>query len=260
METTNINYKNILSLVGIILGLSLVVLSISAAYYFSEVGREDRATVTVTGEGEVFAKPDIATISFTVREEDKDAISAQKKTEEKVTAGLKALSSINVDEKDIKTISYNVSPKYIYEPVVCKSAYCPSNQKIDGYYATESIQVKIRDTENAGKALGLLGGVKITDISGPNFSIDDEEKLKAEAREKAINNAKEKAEVLAKQLGGSIDEVLSFSENGGGYMPMAYGIGGGAEMSSAKIMSDISLPKGENSVKVNVNITYKIRQ
>jgi uncharacterized protein YggE len=90
------------------------------------------------------------------------------------------------------------------------------------------------------------------------FTIDDADKLKAEAREKAINDAKVKARELRGQLGVRLGRIVSFSENTGGYpMPMyemkgaATGMGGGG--------GGPELPTGENEITVNVSITYEIK-
>ena len=59
-----------------------------------------------------------------------------------------------------------------------------------------------------------LGTTGVSDLSGPNFAIDKEDALKAEARKKAIDDAKKKAEVLAKDLGVSLGKITSFNESG----------------------------------------------
>ncbi len=83
--------------------------------------------------------------------------------------------------------------------------------------------------------------------------------LKDQARAKAIVNAREKAEVLAKQLGVNLGNVVSFSENSGGY-PMMYAAKA-MDMAVGASMPERApeLPKGENKITSNVTITYEIR-
>src|SRR4051812_49434634 len=69
-------------------------------------------TITVSGEGEVTAMPDIATVTATIRESAATVPEAQKLVEAKVTQATKALSGLGVNDKDVTTISYNVNPKY----------------------------------------------------------------------------------------------------------------------------------------------------
>jgi uncharacterized protein YggE len=195
------------------------------------IGRDVAAqsTIMVTGEGEVLAKPDVATFSFTVTESAKVVADAQKLAESKVSAALVGVKKGGVDEKDIKTLSYNINPKYEYyygvQPMIaCSSNYCPQpaikQPKIIGYEVSETIEVKVRNIADAGTLLSSIGGAEVSNVSGLTFSIDKEDAVKAEARDKAIKQAKEKAEVLAKSLGVSLVRVVSFSENGN--YPMYY--------------------------------------
>jgi uncharacterized protein len=97
-------------------------------------------------------------------------------------------------------------------------------------------------------------------VSGLSFTIDDEDALTAEAREQAINDAEEKAEELADQLGVSLVRIVGFNEGGGGY-PVQYAR---AEMTmmaldEGAVGSAPSLPVGENKISSFVTITYEIR-
>ncbi|MEK7613400.1 MAG: SIMPL domain-containing protein [Patescibacteria group bacterium] len=217
--------------------------------------------ITVEGVGKVTAIPDIARVSFSVNEEADTAADAQEMAAEKINAALDLLKGeLGIEEKDIKTTSYNISPKYSY-PRPCYSGFCPEiqyEQTIIGYTASQSIEVKIRDTKTVGDVLVALGGVGIENLSGPSFTIDDPEALKAEAREEAIEQARTKAKELAKDLNVRLVRVTGFWENTGGYYPYAekaYGLGGDMAVSSVAP----ELPLGESEVQVNVSVTYEIR-
>lgn len=218
------------------------------------------ASFTVSGEGEVTAVPDIATVIITVRESAKTVPEAQKLAEAKVNAAIAALSDFGVEEKDQKTLSYNVNPKYENVPVSSGMYYPISNQRIVGYEVTQTVQIKVRKVDSAGEIIGALGAANITEISGPSFEVDDMDKLQAEAKEKAIAQAKEKARATARALGAGLGPVLQFSEDNGGYYPMyardavmnqAYGKGGAESVSA-------TLPQGENIIRARVTITYTL--
>jgi uncharacterized protein YggE len=222
-------------------------------------GGAPAASISVSGEGEVTAAPDIATITFTVREVAKTVPEAQKATEAKVTAALAVLKKLDIDDKDQKTISYTVNPRYESGVSYCMATICPPVKTIiTGYEVSNMIQVKVRNVDQAGTVLGELGAVNITETSGPEFTIDDMEKVQAEAKEKAIKQAREKAEATAKSLGVSLGEIVQYSENNnGGYYPMmAYSArdmaGNGAKLES------VSVPQGESVIKSNVTITFSI--
>lgn len=221
-------------------------------------------SITVYGEGEVITLPDIATVTITIRESAKTVPEAQKLAEAKVKAAMAALSKFGVHDLDRKTLSYNVSPKYENVPVSSGISgtgigmmYPVSNQKVTGYEVTESVEIKVRDIEAAGEIIGALGAVNITEISGPSFTVDNPEKLQAEAKEKAIADAKEKAAATAKALGTRLGAVIQFNEDNGGYYPMyaktmaADGRGGAAS-------PEVSLPQGESIIKSRVTITYRL--
>lgn len=175
-------------------------------------------TITVSGEGEVFAVPDLATFTVSVEEKADEVSDAQKVATEKSNAILAALRAAGIEDKDIKTTSYNVYPNYQWIQAPCSSrGYCPpGEQKLDGYTVSQSIEVKVRQTDKAGEVLASVGSLGASNVSGLSFTIDDEDQLQADAREKAIDDAREKAEELASQLGVSIVRIVGFNENGGG--------------------------------------------
>jgi uncharacterized protein len=216
-------------------------------------------TISVNGEGEIQVKPDLGMFSFSVRADGKDAAEAQTKSAEKINAIIAAMQEGAVEEKDIKTTNYNLAPKYKYEASVCTAYYCPPvNPKIDGYEVSQMVEVKVRDLAMAGDLISKAGEKGATDMSNLQFTIDDESVSKAQAREKAIVDAKAKAEALADNLGMKLGKMTSFYEqDGGGYYPMperSYAMAGDA---SFKGVSP-EMPIGENTVKVIVNMTYEI--
>lgn len=216
-------------------------------------------SISVEGTGKVTAIPDIAKITFSVSEEADTAKDAQNRASEKMNAALELLTGMAIDEKDIKTTSYAISPKYSY-PRPCYSGYCPPDyeQTIIGYTVSQTVEVKVRDTAKAGDVLSALGEAGVSDLYGPSFTTDDPEALKAEARGKAIADARAKAGALAKDLGVQLVHVTGFFESTGGY-PIYYGkaeaLGIGGDTSGVVP----SVPTGENEISVTVNVTYEVR-
>lgn len=216
------------------------------------------STIDVSGTGEAFAIPDIATQSFTVEQKAATVAEAQMTVTKKVEAALDFLKSSGVAKKDIQATNYSAYPEYTY-PEPCRLQYCPASAtapKITGYTVSETITVKVRDTAKIGAIIDGLGKVGVTGLSGPNFSVDDKDAILAEAREQAIEDAEDKAKVLAKELGVRLVRVVRFSENGGGYPAPMYA-SKDAVMSQAG--SAPELPVGENKYTSNVTITYEIR-
>ncbi len=135
----------------------------------------------------------------------------------------------------------------------------PTESKIIGYEVSEYISVKVRDLAKSGDIVKGLGDIGISEINGPNFSIENEDKLKEEARKMAIDEAKEKAKALARDLGVRLVRIVNFSENGNYPMPMyAEGMMAKDSVVSSSLRSP-ELPTGENKIISNVIITYEIR-
>ncbi len=218
--------------------------------------------ITVTGEGEAFAVPDVATFNYSVTEEGKTVKEAQDKATTKTNAALDFVKKSGVEEKDVKTVAYNVNPKYEYQTKSClPGTYCAPGKEVQtGFQVSQTIEVKVRDTTKAGDILTGVGALNVQNVSGLNYTVDDETKVQQDARAKAIADAKVKAEQLAKDLGVKIVRIKTFQESNNGF-PIFY-----AETASvrnqamdAKGGAVPSLPTGENKVTSNVTITYEIR-
>lgn len=208
-------------------------------------------TVSFSGEGKVLAKPDIAVADFSIVTEAVTSKAAQDANSEKSNKVTDFLKKQKIDDKDIKTTSYNIYPQYEYP----RSGV----PRIKGYQVSQTLEVKIRDLGNVSFVLDGVVTAGANQVSNLSFEIENPEKLKAEARAKAIEDAKSKAKELKSQLGINLGRIINFSEGISGYpVPMMYdssmksmGMGGGPITPS--------VPSGENEITVDVTITYQIK-
>lgn len=212
-------------------------------------------SITVTGEGESVAIPDIATFSFTISEKGTSVAGVQDGVARLTDATLTEVRALGIPEEDIKTTSYNIYPTYDYG--TCYQGPCPA-PTVTGYQVDNIMEVKVRDTEKVAAVLEALGKKGLWSISGPNFEVDDDEAIRTEARDKAIEQAKAKAKALAKQLGVRLVRVVSFYENSGGY-PMYDSYGGDMMATENMSYKAPTLEPGEQETTVSVSITYEIR-
>ena len=260
---------------GITLVASVALIIFTIAFIFGGFNRHDgmkksgpdgmTPSITVNGTGEVFAIPDIAQFSFSVQKDAKTMAEAQNMVAEQGNAITEALKSAGIATEDIKTEGFNAYPKYenrvIAELRPCTSTYCPpseSNQVIVGYTVSHSYSVKVRDIEKASDIAKLITDANVFSVNGPDFTIDDQEALKNQARAKAIDDAKQQAQILSRQLGVRLDHIIDFQVVDGGYYPM-YARTEMAYSSDAKAGMAPALEPGESSTKVNVSVTYRIR-
>lgn len=241
-----------------VLALFLLVKTFDGLNTFGHGDNPPVNTISVSGMGDAVATPDIARISFTVQESAASVAAAQTAATKRTNDALAAAKGLGILDKDVKTTAYSVYPQY--ENTVCApGTACIQNgsPKISGYQVSQSVTIKVRDTAKAGDVLQKLGTLGVQNISGPDFSVDDDSTVTAEARGKAITDAREKAEVLANQLGVRIVRVVSFSENSNTPYPTY------SSVSKAGMMDSVapapSLPVGQDETKVTVQITYEIR-
>lgn len=252
-----------ISIVGVlaILALFLLVQTIGAAGHLGRSGVPATETITVQATGEATVAPDVARVSFTVQNNAATVAAAQDATTKQSNEAIDFVKEQGIEEKDIRTLYYNINPEYSY-PNPCRDGMvCPAytgNPRITGYQVSQTIEVTLRDLNKVGEMLTGLGKVGVQNLSGPSFALDEESAGYNAARADAIEKASEQAQTLAKQLGVRLGKVVSFSESSG-YQPypMAYGMGGAMESKAVSVTPQV--PTGENSYSASVSITYEIR-
>lgn len=215
-------------------------------------------TINVSGIGEVVVIPDVAVFTFSVSETSETVDTAQTLATTKINKALDALKGAGVEEKYLKTESYNIYPRYEWNQGICYMGNCPDGRnELVGYEVTQTTQVKVRDTKKAGEMLTMVGATGISTVSGLQFTVDDEDAAKEEARSKAIADARAKAKQLAKDLGVDLGDVVSYYEEGPGAYPMySYDMGMSAKMEAAPMAPQ--MPVGENTVVSTVTVTFEI--
>lgn len=261
--TTDLLHNNKIraTLIGVfgVLALFLLVETLAALQTLGRSGVPATDTITVQGSGQATMPPDVARASFTVQNEATIVADAQAATTKQANAAIDYVKGQGVTDKDIKTLSYNISPQYSYPNPCPVGSACPDyyrSPKITGYQVSETVQVTERDLTKIGALLQGLGSLGVQNVNGPDFALDDVNAGYDAARADAIDKAKTQANLLAKQLGVRLGKIVNFSESSGGYpYPVMYGLGTSAE----KAAPVPSVPTGENTYNASVSITYEIR-
>jgi len=256
-ELLNLDNKKILISLSIFLlvisSVCVVLKAINEYKSIEYIGLSEQNTMSFSGKGEVSAIPDIASFTFSVKEEGKDSKDAQNFSAKKINEAISYLKKQGIEEKDIKTSNYNVYPRYEWDTDEGKR----SKRILVGYVASQSISVKIRDIKKAGDVLSGLGGIGVNNLSGLSFSVDNKDELKREARKLAIEDAKNKAKELSKDLGVNLLKIVSFNEQNGYRSFYAQEKMMDNEASFASESPEI--PVGENKITSNITITYQIQ-
>ena len=160
--------------------------------------------VTVSAEGKVNGKPDIANLDFSVLSDGKNPAQIQKENSEKMNKIYGYLKTAGIDEKDIRTTSYNLYPQYAFPD--------GQQQQIRGYSLNQGVSVKVRKTESVGEVMNNVVQLGANQVNNVLFSIDNTDALKTQARAQAFEKAHAKAREMAVLNGAKIGGVVNFSE------------------------------------------------
>jgi uncharacterized protein YggE len=209
--------------------------------------------ITVEGTGKAMAKPDVATISIGIVTDKASVAEAQTENTNKMNAVVKALKDqFKIVDADIATSQYTVNPRYDWSN---------NTQRIIGYSVSQSVTVKVRDFAKIGDVLATAGTFGANSVNGPQFTIDDPEVYKAQARAEAISQAKEKAKALSQEVGIKLGSIVSFSESNGSVLT-PYPMMDRAEMAVGNAVDTKVAPTieaGSQDIEVQVMLSYEVR-
>ncbi len=250
---------------AIIVGLVLIAFGYAVVSYVDTYSKSIEPSAfrsfSVSGEGKITAIPDVAQFTFSViTEGGKDIAKLQKENTGKVNLAIDFVKSKGVEAKDIKTLNYNLDPRYQYfscpRSLIEEVKPCPPPEII-GYKISQTVQVKVRDFIKIGDILSGVVEKGVNDVSQLSFTIDDPTKLQDEAREQAIVKAREKAKLIAKAGDFRVGRLLGIDE--GDITPFykyapavaeSFDVGGAAPSPT--------IESGSQEISVNVNLRYEI--
>ena len=203
--------------------------------------------VTVVGSGEVKGTPDTLNVNASIEFTAPDVTGAMNQVSDRQLGVINALVDAGVDRNDISTSQVSLQPQF--SPTT-------DSTTIVGYRASNTIDVRIRQLDAASQALALIisTGGNSTRINSVNYSIDDDSQLVRDARSRAFNDAKERAEQYAQLSGLSLGSVISISEVAGNQPPVPMQRGG-AEMAMA---APVPVEPGQQTVGFSVTVVWEL--
>src|SRR6201984_218211 len=192
------------------LALGLTVGAVAACDSHSAKVGDNPREVTVVGSGQVQGVPDTLTADVGIEFTAPDATMAMNQTNDRQQAVISALTGAGVDRKDISTTEVSLQPQYD-----------SSGGTITGYRADNSIRVKIHPADSASHVLAVIVGAggDATRINSVSYSIADDSQLVKDARARAFNDAKNRADQYAQLSGLRLGQVISISESGAATPP-----------------------------------------
>jgi uncharacterized protein len=203
--------------------------------------------ITVSGEATLSVAPDQAQIEAGVGSEAKTAREASEANNAAMSKVLLALKGAGIAEKDYQTSRLSLQPQYAPN----RSGPSP----VVGYRASNRVTVRVRDVGRLAGVIDVLVSAGANDIGGINFTVSNASKLLDEARGQAVADARRKAEIYAKAAGVTLGAPLSISEEGAPG-PVLYR----AKVASAGMAVSAPVAQGEETLQVNVSVSWAIKQ
>ncbi len=206
--------------------------------------------IWVTGQGKVTVVPDIATLRLGIAAQSASVAEAQSQAAEAMNNVMTVLTGSGVAKKDIQTQHFSIQQ-------VRRWDQARQEEVVVGYRVTNMVAAKIRDIDKTGSVIDAVAtaGGDLTRIDSISFSVDDPSVYHEEAREKAMADAKAKAEQLAELAGVTLGKPLYISEST--YMPPPiYPVRMAME---APVPAPSPISPGETEISLTVQVAYTIR-
>ena len=216
--------------------------------------------ITVVGQGKVSAAPDIATVVLGVNVSAATVEQAMEDASSRMDKIMAALKKLNISDKDITTSNYSIyyeEPPRYEMPAAPKGTEGSAETPAGVYRVSNMVTVKIRKLDQVGELIDAAVAAGANSLWGVNFDLEDRAELEANARAQAVENARQRAEELAKLAGVKVGGVVQISEviGGGTYYPMpaapraAEGMGGGAG----------PISPGELEITYQIQVTFELQ-
>jgi uncharacterized protein len=211
--------------------------------------------IAVSGSGTTSVRPDLALVNLGIEVTSPTVAEARSKAATTMEALTTAVKGKGVAEADIQTQFFNIYPQYgPPSPADLK----PTAPQIIGYTVNNQVQLKVRNLDSVSTVLdsAIAAGGNSIRVNGMQFTVEKPDQFKAKAREDAVRNARERAEVLAKAAGVKVGPARSITESGGGFPQF--------DARSAQAPGGMGGPTpvspGQETLEVVVNVVFEIER
>ncbi|MBI6629835.1 SIMPL domain-containing protein [Pontibaca sp. S1109L] len=203
--------------------------------------------ISVTGEGQVEATPDMVTLSLGVTHEADEAADAMSQTSDAVAQILARLTGMGLEQRDVQTRSLTLNPVWSNQPETK-----PRRSEITGYVASNIVIVRVRNMDKLGGILDAVVADGANTFNGLSFGLQEPDALADKARKQAVADGRAKAELLAQAAGVKLGQVISITDQDRG-QPMP-------RMMEMSAMRDSGVPvaSGEVTIDASVSMIFAI--
>jgi uncharacterized protein YggE len=230
----------------VLAGIAASLLLLGAAAHAQQTNLR---TVAVNGQGEVRAEPDRATVTLGVESRKPKLEDARAEVAKTVDAVLKLTRDLKIDQKLVRSTRINVQPEYNW------GSSQPSERTLIGYYVARQVEVELHDLEKLGQLLERSTDLGVNQMGDPRLDSSKRQDLVREALAKAVADARQNAEVIAKAAGATLGRARTISANAEFTpppMPMVRAMAMEAKQAGAPYQS------GEMTFNATVNVQYDL--
>jgi uncharacterized protein len=228
------------------LTLTAVVALLAAASAYAD-GSPPLSSIRVSGDARVTARPDRVQIDIGVSNQAQHSEQAAADNARQVDAVLAALRPAAGPGAELKTISYSLSPNYQYHPG-------GGQPTLIGYTAVNVVRVTLDDLGRMGRVIDAATRAGANRVQGIQFTLRDQDAVRAQALHEAAVRARAEADVLAAALGLKILRVLTVEESSPRMMPIRPLMVPAARAAAA----EVTTPVEEGTLDITAEVTLSV--
>lgn len=229
----------------------VIVVVLAAVFALTACGAspyQSSPQMTASGTGTVYLTPDVAYVYIGVQTKSPNVAKALDENNRNAAAISKTLQELGVEAKDIQTSAFNIYPM--------PSEYGPNGEVLSNDYVVDNtVYITVHDLPKLGEILNAVVKAGANSINGVSYDVMDKEASFNEARQMAIDNAKQTASDMASAVGIKLGKLTSvYVYSSGNAMPMydVKGYGGGG-------MGSVPVSSGQLQLTVTADLTYEIK-
>ena len=206
----------------------------------------DAPRITVTGEGRVDTRPDMATISLGVTTQGATAAEAMAANSTQLATVLANLKTAGIADADLQTSGLSLNPNW-------SQSDSGSAAQISGYIASNMLTVRVRALDGLGGVLDAAVTDGANTLNGVTFGLAEPNPVLDEARKRAVADATHRATLLSSAAGTELGNVISITEGGGYVEP-------GPMFRMAADAASVPVAEGQVAMSANVTMVWELKE
>jgi len=227
-------------------------------FFINSVNTTKTDLFSSSGEGQVTAVPDQATIDAGITVQAATVADAQNKVNKTSDKIIQDVKKLGLSDKDIKTTNYSVNPNYSNEIVPMGAPMMGSGQQsITGYTVTQNLEIKVKPLDKANKVVDVSTADGANLVGGINFTFSDalQKSLSKQATQQAVDDAKNNAQTLANASGVRLGKIVNVVQNSNQPRPIMMGAGIASKATDQSAPTNVT--PGENTLTIDVVLYYE---